>query len=81
MKRNVGGLDRTARLVIGVVLVLIGVAGYIGLLWVAFGPVPQALGSVVIVLIGLILVATGLTRRCPINSLLGRDTYRQDSSR
>lgn len=75
MKKNVGGYDRLARLVFGPVLILASVAGYAGLLAVAFGPVPQALASVVLFLIGAILVVTGALRTCPINSALGIDTY------
>jgi hypothetical protein len=74
MKKNVGGYDRLGRLVIGALLVLAGIAGYAGLLGVAVGPIPQALGAVVLILIGAILVVTGYMQTCPINSLLGVNT-------
>lgn len=77
MKKNVGGVDRIARLVIGPILVLAGLAGYAGLLVLAVGPLPQALTSVVVFLIGAILLVTGLVQKCPINLLLGFNTYRQ----
>jgi len=77
MNKNVGGIDRTARLVIGPVLVLVGVAGYAGLLGLAFGPLPQALTSVLVFLVGTILLVTGLVQKCPLNRILGFDTYGQ----
>lgn len=74
MARNVGGVDRTARLVVGAVLVLVGIAGYAGKVVLAVGPVPQALASVVVGLVGAILLVTGIVRWCPLNRLLGVNT-------
>jgi hypothetical protein len=76
MNENVGGYDRIGRLVIGAVLLVAGVAGYAGLLRVAVGPVPQALLALVLVLLGTVLLVTGYTRKCPINRVLGLNTYR-----
>ena len=81
MEKNVGGMDRIARLVIGPVLVLAGVAGYAGLLVLAVGPFPQALTSVIVFLVGVILLVTGLVRKCPLNRAVGLDTYRQEEVR
>jgi hypothetical protein len=80
MKKNVGGMDRIARLVIGPILVLAGVAGYAGLLVLAVGPLPQALTSVIVFLVGVILLVTGLVQKCPLNRVLGFNTYRQKES-
>ena len=77
MEPNVGGVDRTVRLVLGLVLLVLGVAGYAGLVWVAVGPLPQFLTSVLLALLGAVLLVTGLTRQCPINRLLGVDTTRR----
>lgn len=77
MKKNVGGTDRIARLIIGSVLVLAGISGYIGLLTLAVGPLPQALTSVVVFLVGAILLVTGTVQKCPINGLIGFNTYDQ----
>lgn len=77
MKKNVGGTDRIVRLVIGAVLVLAGIAGYAGFLALAVGPLPQALTSVIVFLVGTILVVTGIVQKCPLNRLLGLNTYRQ----
>ncbi|MFW5938660.1 MAG: YgaP family membrane protein [Halanaeroarchaeum sp.] len=74
MNKNVGGYDRIGRFVIGAILLVVGIAGYVGMVRVAVGPVPQALMSLVLVLIGAILLVTGFTQRCPINSVLGLNT-------
>jgi hypothetical protein len=60
MTANVGGMDRTLRIVVGIVLlslffVLEGNARYLGLL-------------------GLVMIATGLFRFCPAYTLLGMNT-------
>jgi hypothetical protein len=72
MDTNVGGFDRTARLVVGPLLVLVGLAALfdvvsLGVAWIAW----------VALLIGVIFTATGLLNFCPINSLLGRNTARR----
>ena len=56
--RNIGGLDRTLRIVLGLALVLLALTGLIGL-WGWIGVVP---------------LATGLLRTCPAYSLLGLNT-------
>ncbi|MFB6132804.1 MAG: DUF2892 domain-containing protein [Halanaeroarchaeum sp.] len=76
MEKNVGGYDRIGRFVIGAVLVLVGIVGYVGIVQVAVGPLPQALTSVVLVVIGAILLVTGYVHKCPINSVIGLNTYR-----
>lgn len=78
MDTNVGGYDRIARLVLGPILLLAGIAGYAGAFALAFGPVPQALGSILVFLIGIVLLVSGLVRKCPINRLLGIDTARHE---
>ena len=75
MDKNVGGYDRLGRFVIGAVLVLMGVVGYAGLLRVAIGPLPQALMALILVVLGAVLLVTGYTRQCPINSVIGMNTY------
>lgn len=76
MKKNVGGMDRLARLVIGAILVVVALAGYAGVFVLAVGPLPQALTAVVVFLVGAILLVTGLVQTCPINGLLGLNTHR-----
>ena len=77
MERNVGGYDRIARLGIGAVLIIVGIAGYVGFVRVAYGPFPQALTSVALGIVGLILLATGVTQMCFLNRLIGRNTLRK----
>ena len=73
---NVGGFDRVIRLVVGSVLLLAGVAGFVGLLVFAAGPVPQAIGSGLVFVVGAIPTVTGYGPWCPVHRALGRDTYR-----
>jgi hypothetical protein len=68
MDKNVGGLDRAARLVVGAIAALAGVAALAGY-WTAGAVV----GAVAVVL-GAILLVTGTTQRCPLNEAAGIDT-------
>jgi hypothetical protein len=58
MKINVGGTDRILRIVVGLVLILLVLTGQIG----AWG------------WIGVVLLATGLFRMCPLYTVLGMNT-------
>jgi hypothetical protein len=58
MKANVGGIDRIARIAIGLVLIALTLMGTIGVWgW-----------------LGVVLVATGLISFCPLYPLLGLST-------
>lgn len=57
-KANVGGIDRILRVVAGIVLIALTLMGVIG----AWG------------WIGIVPLATGLLRTCPVYSLLGFST-------
>ena len=63
MKPNVGGMDRSLRIALGVVLILVGLlAGLAGLWkWLAL-------------IVGAVMVATALMRVCPAYLLLGVST-------
>jgi hypothetical protein len=75
MQKNVGGLDRTVRLVAGPILVTVGVALAAGLLDVGLtGTVALAVAGLALVA-GLIFVVTGTTQKCPANEVAGLDTY------
>jgi hypothetical protein len=74
MKRNVGGYDRIARLVVGPVLFVVGAATLAGVVTPAAGTLGLALGALAVV-VGAVLAATAITRTCPLNSVLGVDTY------
>jgi hypothetical protein len=58
MKSNVGGFDRIARILVGLVLVALAATGTLGL-WAWIGIVP---------------LATGLLGFCPAYTLLGMNT-------
>lgn len=58
MKANVGGIDRALRLIVGVLLIGLTLAGTIG----AWG------------WIGILPLATGLFRMCPAYSIIGLNT-------
>nr|WP_254830508.1 DUF2892 domain-containing protein [Haloglomus salinum] len=75
MEKNVGGYDRIARLVVGPILLIVGVAVLGGFLSIASGTTATAIG-VVAALVGAILLVTGATQTCPLNSILGVDTFR-----
>ena len=75
MERNVGQLDRYARIVIGIVLAVVGVAGYVGTGWEATGTAGLA-GAAVLVVVGAVLLVTGLTQQCPIYAGLSISTLR-----
>lgn len=68
MDKNVGGLDRTARILIGGLLVIGGIAAFAG--YTTWG----ATIAGVAVVVGAILLVTGTAQKCPINEAVGIDT-------
>lgn len=68
MQKNVGGLDRTARIVVGPLLLVAAVAAFTGLL--AVGTVVGAVSLVA----GMLMVVIGTTQNCPAHKLTGMDT-------
>jgi hypothetical protein len=58
MKTNVGGMDRLLRIVVGLLLIVLTLSGHIGA-WGWIGVVP---------------LATGLLKTCPLYSMLGFNT-------
>ncbi|MDG5776642.1 DUF2892 domain-containing protein [Haloarculaceae archaeon H-GB2-1] len=69
-EKNVGSWDRLLRLIVGPVLLIVSAAAALGV--VALSPVVIALSAIV----GAILTVTGTTQKCPLNNLLGINTYR-----
>lgn len=70
MEKNVGGLDRKGRVVLGVLLAIAGIAAVSGY-W--------AIGSVVgviVLVVSAIAFVTASTQKCPTNHMLGIDTTR-----
>lgn len=68
MKKNVGGIDRSGRIVIGILALVAGSAILAGV-W-ELGVVAGA----VAVLLGVILLVTGTTQKCPLNEAAGINT-------
>ncbi len=60
---NVGGMDKTVRVVLGIALVA---AGYF--------LAPSSIWSIVAYLLAIIALLTGLIGYCPLNQLVGIDT-------
>lgn len=74
MERNDGGMDRTARLVAGPVLAVVGAAGLGGLFDIGLsGTAGLALFGVLLI-VGLVFITTGVTWKCPANRIAGVNT-------
>lgn len=69
-EKNVGGWDRLLRLIVGPVLLLVTAAAALGI--IVLLPVLTVLSAIA----GAILTITGLTQKCPMNNLLGLNTYK-----
>lgn len=76
IEKNVGGYDRTARAVLGPVLIVVAVVGLAGFLvpslttmWIAV--------FVVALVVGAILAFTAYTQQCIFNQTLGINTLRE----
>ena len=80
MDRNVGGFDRTLRIALGAVLLIVGILSFAGVFAAGGGTGMLVLRSLVVV-VGAIFAVTGLLQTCPINSLLGINTYEGRSGR
>jgi hypothetical protein len=63
MKCNVGGLDRIGRIVVGIVLLIVGLAAPIGPTW-----------QIVALVIAGIALLTAAVRFCPANAIIGINT-------
>ena len=78
MERNVGGYDRIARFVLGPLLVVLVAAAFGGYVTVASGLFGAAILWAAL-LVGAVLIVTATTQICPLNSMLGINTYRGQS--
>lgn len=68
MDKNVGGLDRSGRIVIGIIAAIAGLAALTG-----YWAVGAVTGAIVLVVAAILLV-TGTAQKCPINDVAGIDT-------
>jgi len=67
---NVGGLDRIARLILGVVLIVLAYMGFI-----------SGTGAVIAYVVAAIALVTGLVKFCPVNTLIGVNTNKVNSKK
>lgn len=74
MDRNVGGFDRTSRLVVGPLLVLIGLVSFVGPVDLGMWGTLGVLAAGTLLVAGAILTVTGATQKCPANQMAGLDT-------
>lgn len=75
MEKNVGGLDRTARLVLGPLLVVVGVAVAAGFLDIGLAGTVGLAVTALVLIAGAIFVVTGTTQKCPANQVVGINTH------
>jgi hypothetical protein len=69
MEKTIGNTDRIIRIILGIILILI--------------PFIFSAGNVlkaILVIVGIIVLLTGITRKCLLYSLLGINTNRPKSS-
>ena len=69
MKENVGTVDRTLRVVFGLALAL---AGWLG---------PEGALGIVLLIVGLVLLVTGLMSSCPIYSVADLSSVEEEDPR
>jgi hypothetical protein len=70
MKPNVGGMDRIGRIVIGVVLLIVGLAAPISAFW-----------QIVALVVAAVALVTAFVRFCPANYLLGINTCKLEEKK
>lgn len=66
MRKNVGGIERIARVLVGATLLYVAVSRWRG-----------RLRGKLALAAGVNLLSTGLSQRCPANAAIGRDTTRE----
>ena len=70
MKPNVGGIDRIGRFVIGVVLLIVGLAAPVSAMW-----------QIVALVVAAIALITAVVQFCPLNALLGINTCKLEEKK
>lgn len=70
IEKNVGGLDRIARVGIGSILAVVGFS------MLLVEGLPLVYGGVVLI-VGLVLLTTAATQRCVLNQVLGVNTCKR----
>ena len=70
MKPNVGGMDRSGRIVLGIVLLVVGLVAPIGAVW-----------QIVALVVAAIALITAVVQFCPVNALLGINTCKMEEKK
>jgi hypothetical protein len=70
MKPNVGGMDRSARIALGILLLVIGLAAPVGAMW-----------QIVLLVVAAVALVTAAVRFCPANALLGINTCKMEEKK
>jgi len=68
MEKTVGDVDRTIRIILGIILILIPFIFSVGTVW-----------KVILIIIGIVGLITGITRICFLYNLLGINTCKVKS--
>lgn len=70
MNCNVGGIDRTVRIVLGIALLLVGLLAPLDMTW-----------RVIVLIIAAIALVTAAIRFCPANAMLGFNSCKGEGRR
>lgn len=70
MKCNVGGIDRTSRIILGAVLLVVGLAAPIDMIW-----------RIVALVVAAIALVTAAVRFCPANAIFGVNTCEDEKKK
>lgn len=70
MNCNVGGIDRTVRIVLGIALLLVGLLAPLDMTW-----------RVIVLIIAAIALVTAAIRFCPANAMLGFNSCKSEGRR
>lgn len=70
MKPNVGGVDRIGRIIVGILLLIAGLAVPMSATW-----------QVVVLVVAAIALVTGFVKFCPINLMLGINTCKLEEKK
>jgi disulfide bond formation protein DsbB len=70
MKCNVGGIDRTGRIVLGIVLLVVGLAAPLEMTW-----------RIVALVVAAVALVTAILGFCPANAIFGINTCKGESKK
>lgn len=70
MKCNVGGIDRTGRIVLGIVLLVVGLAAPLEMIW-----------RIVALVVAAVALVTAAISFCPANAIFGINTCKGESKK